>query len=279
MMNRTKRKKIDYLWELLFILLTIVIMLPIYYLVITTFKTPQDATNAPLALPQKWQIEGYLRAWTNMNYPIAFKNSLLITVFSLGGGIFLACMAAYTFARRRSRLNSILFYVFLAGMMIPTQTSILAQYKVVQSIGLMNNIASVILINISAGLPLSIFFVRNFIIGSVSAQIEEAAFIDGCTVFGTFFRITLPLLRPVIATLAVMNSIGLWNDFLTPLMFLQSKNSRTIMLAVNSNVGKFSVNWTDMFPMMLLGVLPLVIFYLFMQKHIVKGVSAGGIKG
>ena len=279
MKYKTKRRPSEYILELLFIVLTCVLMIPIYYLIISTFKTQQDATNFPLSLPSEWQFEGYARAWVNMDYPVAFKNSFIITVVSLAVSIFLACMAAYTIARRRTRPYKVLFYVFLAGMMIPMQMSILAQYKLVQGLGLMNNILSVILINIAVNLPLSIFFVRNFIIASVPVQVEEAATIDGCTVFGTFFRITLPLLRPVIATLAVMNSINLWNDFLTPLMFLQSKDSRTIMLAVNSNVGRFSVNWADMFPMLLLGVLPLVIFYLFMQKHIIKGIAAGGVKG
>ena len=120
---------------------------------------------------------------------------------------------------------------------------------------------------------------KDFISASVPVEIEEAAYIDGCSVWGAFFRVTVPLLRPVIATLAVMNSIAIWNDFLTPLMFLQSKNSHTILLAVNSNVGRFSTNWTDMFPMMVLGVMPLVIFFLLMQKHIIKGLAVGSVKG
>jgi raffinose/stachyose/melibiose transport system permease protein len=272
-------QKREYLFEALFILITVVAMVPIYYLIITTFKTPEDATLHPLSLPQAWQFGGYVKAWLGMNYPNAFKNTFLITVLSLGGSLLLASMAAFTLARKRNKLNSALFYILLSGMMIPFQMSIMAQYKLVQSLNLMNNILSVVLINIAVNMPVSVFFIRNFILASVPYQIEEAAYIDGCGVFMTFWRITVPLLRPVLATLALMNSIGIWNDFLTPLMFLQSKDSRTILLEVNSNVGQFSTNWTDMFPMMVLGVLPLVIFFLFMQKHIIKGISTGGVKG
>jgi raffinose/stachyose/melibiose transport system permease protein len=278
-MKNTKNRLSVYLGGIFFTLVTIVLMTPLYYLVISTFKTQEDAARFPLALPVTWYFGGYIRAWFNMDYPNAFKNSFLITALSLAGSILLGCMAGFTFARKRSRLYTVLFYVFLAGMMIPLQMSIMAQYKLVQSLGLMSNILSVILINIAGSLPLSIFFIRNFIIAQVPAQIEEAAFIDGCSIFRIFSSITLPLLRPVVATLAVMNSIGHWNDFLTPLMFLQRKSSRTIMLAVNSNVGRFSVNWADMFPMLLLGVLPLIIFYLVMQKHIIKGMTAGSVKG
>jgi raffinose/stachyose/melibiose transport system permease protein len=272
-------KKREYLYEALFILVTVVAMIPIYYLIVTTFKTPEDATLRPLSLPKAWQFGGYVKAWLGMNYPNAFKNTFLITVLSLGGSLLLASMAAFTLARKRNKLNSALFYLLLSGMMIPFQMSIMAQYKLVQSLNLMNNILSVVLINIAVNMPVSVFFIRNFILASVPYQIEEAAYIDGCGVFTTVWRITVPLLRPVLATLALMNSIGIWNDFLTPLMFLQSKDSRTILLEVNSNVGQFSTNWTDMFPMMVLGVLPLVVFFLFMQRHIIKGISTGGVKG
>jgi raffinose/stachyose/melibiose transport system permease protein len=274
-----KNQKREYLFEALFVLVTAIAMVPIYYLIITTFKTPEDATLHPLSLPSVWQFGGYVKAWLGMNYPNAFKNTFLITGLSLGGSLLLASMAAFTLARKRNKVNSALFYLLLSGMMIPFQMSIMAQYKLVQSLNLMNNILSVVLINIAVNLPVSVFFIRNFIMASVPYQIEEAAYIDGCGVFTTFWRITVPLLRPVLATLALMNSIGIWNDFLTPLMFLQSKDSRTILLEVNSNVGQFSTNWTDMFPMMVLGVLPLVIFFLFMQRHIIKGISTGGVKG
>jgi len=277
---KTKNLK-NIIVTLVFIAITVLLMIPVYYLVISTFKTQADAMNSPLALPVKWEFGGYVRAWINMDYPTAFKNSFLVTSISLAGGILTSCMAAFSFARKQkhNRFYAVLFYVFLAGMMVPMQMSIMTQYNLVQSLGLMSNIFSVVFINIAGCLPMSVFFIRNFIVASVPMEIEEAALIDGCSVFRIFFSITLPLLRPVIATLAVMNSIGLWNDFLTPLMFLQRKSSRTIMLAVSSNIGRFSVNWADMFPMLLLGVLPLVIFYLLMQKHIIKGIAAGSVKG
>lgn len=279
MRTRARRKTLLTLWEGLFILITAVAMLPIYYLVITTFKTPADATNNPLGLPAEWHFEGYAKAWNSMNYPHVFKNTLIITVLALAGMLILASMASYVLARKKTKFNNGIFLVFLSGMMVPFQMSIITQYKLVRTLGLMNNLMSVVLIDIAVNLPMAILFMKNFISASVPIEYEEAAYIDGCSVWGAFFRITVPLLRPVIATLAVMNSIAIWNDFLTPLMFLQSKDSQTILLAVNSNVGQFSTNWTDMFPMMVLGVLPLVIFFLIMQRHIIKGLAVGGVKG
>lgn len=282
-MIKLKKSQIDKILlrikELIFIVITAIVMLPIYYLIVTTFKTAEQATNHPLGLPTKLFLEGYFNAWVQMNYPRVFMNTFTITAFSLIGTLLLASMASYAIARRKHKLTNIVFLIFLAGMMVPFQMSILAQYKLIRGLGLMNKLLSVILINIAVNLPVSILFMRNFIVASVPVQIEEAAKIDGCNVFGTFFRVTFPLLKPVVATLAVMNSIGIWNDFLTPLMFLQSSKSHTILLEVNSNIGRFSTNWTDLFPMMLLGVAPLIIFFLLMQKNIIKGISAGAVKG
>lgn len=281
MISYTKimKKMISIIKLISFTILTFVVMIPIYYLVITTFKTPEEALNAPLSLPSKLLLEGYMNAWKAMDYLSVFKNSFLITAFSLLGLLLFASMAAYTICRRRNKLNNIIFYIFLSGMMIPFQMSIMAQYKLVRALSLMDNISSVILINIAVNMPMAVLFIKNFIRSSVPIEVEEAALIDGCGVYKTFVFIALPLLKPVMATLAVMNSIAIWNDFLTPLMFLQSKGSRTIMLAVSTNVGQFSTNWTDMFPMLLLGVLPLVIFFLIMQKNIIAGIASGGVKG
>lgn len=265
--------------EFIFIVFTGFMMIPIYYLVVTTFKTSEEATNFPLALPSKLNLEGYINAWTNMEYPRAFFNTFTITALSLIAVLLLSSMAAYAIARSKSKWNNVMFLIFLAGMMVPFQMSIMSQYKLISALNLMNKLPSVILINVAVNLPVSILFMRNFIIASVPIEIEEAAFIDGCSMWRSFFTITLPLLKPVTATLSVMISIGIWNDFLTPLMFLQSSESYTLLLQVNSNIGKFSTNWTNLFPMMMLAVLPLVIFFIFMQKHIIKGITSGAVKG
>ncbi len=265
--------------ELLFIALTIVVMIPIYYLVVTTFKTAQEATLHPLALPSFFKIDGYINAWKEMEYPRAFFNTFVITSISLSLLLLLASMASYALARHKTKYNGIIFFIFLSGMMVPFQMSIMAQYKLISSLGLMNKLPSVIFVNIAVNMPMAILFVRSFILSSIPMEIEEAARIDGSTIWMSFFVITLPLLKPVLTTLSVMLSIGIWNDFLTPLMFLQSSKSYTLLLQVNSNIGQFSTNWTNMFPMMMLAVLPLVLFFLFMQKNIIKGVSAGAVKG
>ena len=183
MSNKTKRAVSLGIKEILFICLTFVMLLPIYYLIITTFKTPADATNNPLSLPEVWHFEGYAKAWNSMNYPHVFKNTFVITVLALGGMLVLAAMASYVLARRKNKFNSIMFFVLLSGMMVPFQMSIITQYKLVRNLGLMNNILSVVLIDIAVNLPMAVLFMKNFISASVPVEIEEAAYIDGCSVF------------------------------------------------------------------------------------------------
>jgi len=265
--------------EWLLIAAATVFILPVYYLIVTTFKTPADAVAHPLGLPFPLTFENYARAFEAMNYWQVLKNNVLISLFSVTGIILLSAMAAYSFARRNTRMNRVVYGLFLMGMMVPYQMGILSLYRLVIHLGLMNRLTGVILIEICYGLSFSIFLFRGFIVSSVPYELEEAAKIDGCGVWGTFIRITFPLLVPVVATIAILNTLATWNDFMTPLLFLQSREKGVLLLEVFRNIGQFSVNWTNVFPMIFLAVAPLLVFYLFMQKFIIEGLTAGSIKG
>jgi raffinose/stachyose/melibiose transport system permease protein len=167
----------------------------------------------------------------------------------------------------------------MVGMMVPYQMGILALYKQVAQLGLMNSHTGVILIEICYNLPFSIFLIKSFIGSTVPFELEEAARVDGCGVWRTFLQIVFPLLMPVIATVAILNTLGVWNDFMTPLLFLQSRSKGVLLLEVFRNIGQFSTDWTNFFPMMLLAVAPLILFYIFMQKYIINGITSGSLKG
>jgi len=265
--------------ELLMIAAAVVFILPVYYLIVTTFKTPADAVARPLGLPSPFTLDNYTRALDAMNYWQALGNNALISFFSVAGIVLLSAAAAYTFARRNHRLNRVVYGLFLIGMMVPYQMGILSLYRLVIDLGLMNTLTGVVLIEICYGLPFTIFLFRGFIASSVPVELEEAAKIDGCGVFRTFVLITFPLLIPVVATTAILNTLGTWNDFMTPLLFLQSREKGVLLLEVFRNIGQFSINWTNVFPMIFLAVAPLLVFYLFMQKFIIEGLTAGSIKG
>ena len=143
----------------------------------------------------------------------------------------------------------------------------------------MNTHLGVILVNVFCiNLPLSIFLMRGFI-NTVPQELEEAALIDGCGTFQCFWRIIFPLLKPIVSTVAILNTLAIWNDFMTPLLFLQSSEKQVLLQQVYRNVGPFSTDWTSFFPMLVMATLPLVIFYFIMQRQIIEGVVAGAVKG
>lgn len=277
--NFKKRKLSDCISEIVIIIIAVIAMIPIYYLIVTTLKTPEEAAFGPLSLPHHLTFGNYINAWNAMNYPRAFLNNFIVTSFSVVGIILISSMAAYAIARRQNKLNKVIYFIFLAGIMVPFQMAIIPLYKLVVTLGLMDKIWGVIIIDIFAvNLPFSIFLFRGFIV-TIPHELEEAALIDGCSIFRTFWQIIFPIMKPVIATVAILDSLSIWNDFLTPLLFLQTRNHQVILQEVYRNIGQFATNWTAFFPMMVLGVAPLLIFYLLMQKNIIKGMVSGSIKG
>lgn len=276
-MKREKRNLV--ITEIIMIVLAVIWFIPIYYLIVTTLKTPQEATLNPLGLPKSLQIQNYVEAWKNMQFPRAFGNTLFITVCAVLLIVVLGSMAAYALARTRSKLSSGLFLLFLAGLIVPFQMNIVSLYKIVKNLKLMNTLFAVILVDAAINTPQAIFLFKEFIETTVPKELEEAAAIDGCSVIRKFFMIVLPLLKPVISTVVIVVTLNVWNEFMTPLLFLQSREKDVILQEVTRNIGQFSTDWTALFPMLMLGVAPLMIFYIFMQKYIIAGVAAGAVKG
>ena len=274
-----KEKRNLAITEIFMIALAVIWFVPIYYLIVTTLKTPQEATLSPLGLPKVFHFENYVNAWSKMQFPRAFGNTLFITVCAVGILVILGSMAGFALARTKSKMGSRIFLLFLAGLTVPFQMNIISLYKIVKSLGLMNTAWAVILVDVAINMPQAVFLIKEFIESSVPIELEEAAIVDGCSVFKRFFTIVLPLLKPVLSTVIILVTLNVWNEFLTPLLFLQSRENGVILQEVTRNIGQFSTDWTALFPMLMLGVAPLMIFYIFMQKYIINGVAAGAVKG
>lgn len=267
------------LLNLLYACIGAAMLLPIYYLVVTTFKTPAEAAANPLGLPKTFTLENYKTALSAMEYPRALFNNILITGCAVIILLILSSMAAYVIARSSKKTFKVMYSIFMVGLIVPFQIAIIPLYKIISGLHLMNTLPGVILIDVFCiNLPLSIFLFRGFIC-TVPKELEEAAAIDGCGTFRTFWSIIFPLLKPIVSTVAILDALAVWNDFMTPLLFLQDPKKGVLLQEVYKNVGPFSTNWTSFFPMLVLTTLPLVIFYLIMQKNIIEGVVAGSVKG
>lgn len=274
--NKTVKKVI---YGIFLCIVSVIMLLPIYYLLVTTFKTPAEAVASPLGFPVHFTFGNYLKAIKAMNYGQALKNNLVISVAAVVFLVIFASMSAYVVARSNKKLFKIMYSIFLVGLIIPFQISIIPLYKIIAGVHLMNTHMGVILVGVFCiNMPLSIFLMRGFI-NTVPMELEEAAFMDGCGTFKCFWVIIFPLLKPIISTVAILDTLAIWNDFMTPLLFLQSSEKQVLLQQVYRNVGPFSTDWTSFFPMLVMATLPLVIFYLIMQKQVIEGVVAGAVKG
>ena len=273
-----KNKK-HWLLEIWLWFTAVIFFIPIYYLVVSTLKSADEVTARPFALPKTLDFSNYVVAWEKMTYPRAFMNTFIITLFTVVFSLFIAAIAAYSITRYKSKFNKFVYTLVLAGMMIPGQVSLVTLFTLVQNLKLSDSIWGMIVINCGGNTILPLFLYRSFIATSVPIEIEEAAEIDGCNMFQRFAVIVLPMLKPITATAAIIVGVGVWNDYLNPSLFLQSRENATLILEVQRNVGQFSIDWVSMFPMLLLDVAPLAIFYLVMQKQIISGVVTGAVKG
>ncbi|GJM78218.1 sugar ABC transporter permease [Paenibacillus sp. HMSSN-139] len=217
-------------------------------------------------------------AWELTQFPQAFLNSLIITVTSVGLLALISAMGAYRMVRSNTLFNRILFMLFIASMVIPFQTIMMPLLRVVNGLGVNNTHIGLIMTYLGLGAPMAVFLFHGFV-KSIPREIEEAATVDGCTGIGVFFRIVLPMLKPMLMTTIVLNCLWVWNDYLLPSLILQRPEMRTIPLATFSFFGQYTKQWDIALPALVLGITPVVIFFLFLQRYIVEGIAAGSVKG
>lgn len=263
--------------EVLLILLAVVFMIPMYYLVVCTFKNQQQILESPLGLPGSLSLDNYVRALDTMNYWKNFGNSLLITSVSVVLLIVFGSMAAFSITRHPTKLSKFVGVLFLIGFTVPAQTTMLPLFTVMKTLGLINTYRGMILLHCN-----QCVFAYMMYRGSIQAlprELEEAAQIDGCNMWQLFWKVTFPLLKPMTVTIAIFNVMWIWNDFMLTYLFLNSSSKATLIMQVFNGMGTFSNDWSMMMAALVLALLPMVIFYLFMQKQIVEGVASGAVKG
>ena len=261
----------------LFTILLVLFLIPFFLVLLNSFKENKKIILDPFALPSKINLSGYVKAFTAMNYLQTFKNSLIITVLSIVLIILFAVMCAYFFARNNWKINKILFMIMVASMIIPFQTIMIPIVKNFSAINAVDNIFMVVVFYIGAHISMAVFMFQGFI-KNIPVELDEAATIDGCNDFQILFKIIFPLLKPIISTVAVLDILAIWNDFLLPYILLQSNRLKTLPLMTYSFFGQYSVDYSLVCSGLIMSILPVIIIYAFLQKQIIDGVVAGAIK-
>lgn len=261
--------------EVVMISIAILFLFPALLTLVNSFKTDPEIVLNPISLPQSLQWHNYRNAWQEMDFPLALFNTFIITFFSTIGIIVASSMAAYTLVRTKIRLSWLLFLIFTFSMVVPFQTIMIPLVQTAKDYGL-KNILGIIPIYIGLGCPLAIFMYHGFIKG-IPLEIEESAAIDGANPLRTFFQLVFPLLKPITATIAILDALWIWNDFLLPLIILPKQS--TLQLAQYGFFSLFKREYSLAMASLVLSASPIIVFYLAMQKYIVKGIAAGAVKG
>ena len=252
--------------------------LPFIFVVMTSLKSQQETfSGAVWALPESLNFGNYLEV-LNGGFWVYLRNSVFVLVLSIGLILVISSMAAYAFARLRFRLNKPLFGLIVAGMIVPIHITLIPIYLLIRNVGLYDTPFALIGPYVATALPVSIFILTEFM-RQIPKELEEAAKLDGCGAFGIFWKVFLPLSGPGLSTVAIYNSIGLWNEFIFAYLLTSNPANRTLPLAIWDFQGQYTSNIPAILSVVTLTSLPLIVAYAFGQERIVKGMMAGALKG
>lgn len=261
---------------ILFVLLLIFLM-PFLITLLNTFKTTQQFVDNPISWPATFNFDNYVKAFHEMNFATGFVNSMIITVAGVTIIVFFSAMTAYLFARFKWKINRVLFFIMIASMAVPFQVVMIPLVTIYGRIGILDSKLTLLFMYLGFGSPFAIFTFHGFIKG-IPVSLEEAAYIDGCSRLRTFFQIVLPLLKPVLSTVIVLDVLWIWNDYLLPSLVLLSPELRTLPLSTYNFFSSYSVDFSPLMAGLVMTIIPVLVLYLILQKYIIKGISEGAVK-
>jgi raffinose/stachyose/melibiose transport system permease protein len=258
--------------------IALLVLIPLAMAVLGGFKTNAELLSSPFGWPDPIQFGNYRDVATSDAFWRLLRNSTIVMVLTAIGVVALASMAAFVFARIRFPGREVVFNFFTLGLLFPLTVAILPLYITLRQAHLVDTLWGIILPQVAFGLPANILILRGFF-ASVPLELEEAAAIDGCGLFGFFWRMLLPLARPALAAVVVLTMVASWNNFLLPLLVLNNEQLYTLPLGIMQYQGQFGTDWARVLAFVSLALAPTLIFYLLAERHIVAGLTAGAIKG
>lgn len=254
----------------------LIFLYPFYYLVISTFKTLREVSYNPTAFPTSLYLGNYVEIFTKTPIFRAFRNTFILTAVSVLLIVLIGEMAAYAIAYNENKFNNAVLIYLMIGFLVPFQAILLSLFEVMQSLHLLDNIAGMIVFY-SNGSALTVFLAVGYM-RSLPRELNEAAIVDGASIPRVFFSIVLPLMKPITTTSIIFNTMWIWNDFIAPNIFLNSRSNTTLVLEIFRAKGQFNTNWPAFMTSSVITIFPIFVFYCIMQKHIIKGLTAGAVK-
>lgn len=278
--ERAKRNVSNVLLILLAVVVMMIFMFPFYVVVVNAFKTPIETAASAISLPSALVWQNFQAAANKIDFTKSLINTLFVTTISVVLIVLCASLSGYAIARnyKKHKYFKVLDRVFLSSIMIPFQVIMIPVYKLFKGVGLLNNLWSMIFMLTGVSVAYATFLYVGFV-KSVPVELEEAARIDGCGPVKTFAKIVFPLLKPITATVAALHAMWLWNDFNIALILLQKDEVRTLTVKQFYFFSQYASDYNMAFAAAIMGMIPVLIFFLFMQKNLISGITSGAVKG
>lgn len=265
-------------WHLTLLLACVFVLLPIAMVFFGSFKTTAEFFQQPYALPESWSLENYRQAWNEANLQTALKNSIISTAFGVGVSTLLAALAAYGLARFLFPGRLGLRLLFIGGLVVPVQLIILPLFVIFRDAGILGGLLPLCLIFAVFGIPLAVLVLTGFF-SLLPRDLEEAARIDGASHLEIFWRIMLPLSRPALAAVVILNGVWMWNDFFLGFILISDADAMTLPVAVMAFRGTYLTKWGLIFASVIISSVPVIIAYLLLSRQFIAGLTAGSVKG
>jgi raffinose/stachyose/melibiose transport system permease protein len=253
-------------------------LFPLLMALMNSFKTNGELLTNVMSLPKQWKLDNYVRTLDKMHYFRSLANTVILAVCGVGMIVLFSALAGWRLCRTKTRLSGFLFSLFVFSMLIPFSSIMIPLYRVVLTLGIKNSLLGLSLVYAGLGVSMAVFLYHGFV-KSIPYELEEAAAIDGCGLLMTFFRVLMPLLTPITATVVITNVLWVWNDFLLPLIVVSRNEKYTLLLSTNTLFGQYNSDWTAILSALILAAVPMILFYSLFQRRILQGIADGAVKG
>ncbi len=281
METKLNKKKISIPTILIYVflcILALVYILPLVWVVLVSFKTNTEIFSSPFALPETFYLENYQVAWTAGHLGRATLNSFIVCASTLLLSMLLGSMAAFAIGRLRWKASGAMMVYFMTGMMIPVHCVLIPLFTRFTKLGLSNSLVGLILPYLTFSLPTTIFIMTGFF-RSIPNELVESACMDGCTIYGIFFKICMPLARTGLFVTGLMTFVANWNELLLAMVFISDDTKKTLPVSLSKFVGPYNTNYTQMFAAIVVAIIPTIVVYCMFSNQIVDGLTTGAVKG
>ena len=273
-----KPKPFDFVLLAITIILAVIFIYPVLFALMSAFKSNGDILKSPVAFPASFYTQNFKDLFAQSDFATAIVHSVFLTVVSEVLIVCIVPMAAYGIERRKGKMTSFIYTFFLAGMMIPFHLYMFPLFKQMKMFHIFGTMAGPVVCYIAGSIAFGTLLYSSFLKG-IPLEIEEAAQIDGCSPFQTFWKVTFPLLGPCTGSMIILNGLGIWNDYLMPYLALPSGKAKTITVEIASFVGQYTARWDIVFAGTIISIIPALAIFCMFQKYFVKGITAGAAKG